>query len=116
MLLFALKLNHIRQIHTIEAFAVAKNLLDVLGHDGVHLRQVLVQLAEVALRSGVLVRLFRALHKGICADALGSGPSSLRRNLYVVRHVPNFIKAYGRAAVSIWSLYSRVNSERRSSR
>ncbi len=38
---------------TVQLLALPQHVLDVFGHDGVHLCKVLVQLADVALRARV---------------------------------------------------------------
>lgn len=43
-----------------------EDILDVLGHDRVHLRDILCKLGHVALRSGVQVKLLGFLNERVC--------------------------------------------------
>jgi len=46
---------------TVETLAMAENLSDVARHDLVHLRNILIQLADITLSASVQVQLLRLL-------------------------------------------------------
>lgn len=51
---------------------MAQHLRDVARHDLVHLRDVLVQLADVALRARVQVQLLRLLDERVCGTQVST--------------------------------------------
>jgi hypothetical protein len=53
---------------TVEALPLAQHVCDVSRHDGVNLRNVGVQLGQVALRAGVQVQLLGLLDEGVCRE------------------------------------------------
>ena len=55
-------------MRTVQALAVAQDLSDVARHDLMHLRDVLIELADVALRAGVQVQLLCLLYERVCVQ------------------------------------------------
>lgn len=61
---------------------MAQDLGDVARHDLVHLRDVLIQLADVALRAGVQVQLLCLLYERVCVQ---HGAAAPQRRLLLCR-------------------------------
>ena len=101
---------------TLEPLAPPEDVLYVLRHDALHIRKVIIHLAQVALGARVNVQLLRFLDIRVCGgvDKAGwsfMGPAAPRMRPRV-RHcsAPNLMKAYGREAASTSSRYLRLNS------